>query len=106
MAVTEVILVSIQLVLRYTTKRWQGSIVVLPPYEEDREFTKYIFFIVNKHNLMAIIMTVLLYFFGFIVVWFLFLNNLHTVGATKKFPFRIRTTTVKRLPPYRDSIVA
>ena len=27
-----------------------------------------------------------------------------TVGAIKKFPFRI--TTVKRLPPYRDSIVA
>ena len=30
----------------------------------------------------------------------------YTVGATKKFPFRIRTTTVKRLPSCRDSIEA
>ena len=48
----------------------------------------------------------------FIIIWngyvlfFMHVVFVGTVGATKKFPFRIRTTTVKRLPPYRDSIVA
>ena len=46
-------------------------------------------------------------FFAFyLFACFCFLTWYVILSATKKFPFRIRTPTVKRLPPYRDSIVA